>query len=561
MPRLLPTLANTLWALACLPDTVRFHWGLRDVATTQRQVLRRILRANTGSEIGQRYDFATIDSVETYQRRVPLTTYDDWADDIERIADGGAGILTTEPVRLLEPTSGSTAATKLIPYTESLQAEFQRAVAPWILDLFLHHPGLLTGSAYWSVSPVGNRPERTEGGVPIGFADDSDYLGPLQGRLARAVMAVPPCVQRIRDMETFRYVTLLGLLRREDLRLISVWNPTFFTLLLEQLPEWKESLVEDLKQGTISPPGALPPDISARLASQWAPHPDRAATVHDALSAERPRRHPQLWPQLQVVSCWADGPAAVHAETLAELLPHAHLQPKGLLATEGVVTFPMETAPAGVPAIQSHFFEFLPADGGEPVLLEALEEGRRYNVILTTGGGFYRYQLQDRVEVVGRWRGVPCLRFIGKADHVVDHFGEKLNARHVQQVLDEAFAAQDLSPTFAMVAPAEGDPLRYTLFVQTNAPTPVLRDVRRRVEVGLRDNYHYDYCQDLGQLGPLCLFRITGDAEATYLDRCVARGQRAGDVKPTVLHEATDWSDYFEGGFLEASSSVSANNM
>jgi hypothetical protein len=554
MPRLLPTLANTLWALASLPRALRFHWGLRDGAATQRQVLRRILRDNATTAVGQAYDFSSIDSVSAFQDRVPLTTYADWEDSVDRVAAGEDGVLTTAPVRLLEPTSGSTAATKWIPYTDTLQSEFQRAVAPWILDLFRHHPHLLTGSAYWSVSPVGDRPERTDGGVPVGFADDSDYLGPVQGRLVRAVMAVPPCVRRIRDVDTFRYVTLLGLLRRADLRLVSVWNPTFCTLLLARLPDWGDRLAADLAAGTLTPPGSLPDSVREALDAQWGPSPNRAAVVRTALDDAPPTRHRRLWPDLQVVSCWADGPASGPADDLAALLPHASLQPKGLLATEGVVSIPMTGAPGGVPAVRSHFFEFLPADGGPPVLLDALETGARYDVVLTTGGGLYRYRLRDRVAVTGRWRGVPCLRFVGKTDRVVDRFGEKLNARHVQRVLDAAFADHDLAPTFAMLAPDDRDPPGYTLFLRAAAPDAVLRAVGRRVEAGLRDNYHYDYCRRLGQLGPLRLFRVTGDARATYQERCVARGQRAGDVKPTALHAATNWSAHFRGGVVAAPS-------
>ena len=551
MPPVLPTLANTLWAIASLPEHLRFRRALRDPQETQRQVLLRILRKNADAEVGRRYDFQSVESIAEYQRRVPITTYDDWSRQIDRIAAGERGVLTTEPVRLLEPTSGSTAATKWIPYTDSLQRDFQRAVAPWIVDLFRHHPQLLTGSAYWSVSPVGDRPAETDGGVPVGFADDSDYLGAVQGRLARTVMAVPPCVRRLHDMDTFRYVTLLGLLRRADLALVSVWNPTFFTLILNRLPDWGHRLADDLEAGTLSPPGTLPKPVRHQLERQWGARPKRAAVVRSALDADPAARHRQLWPNLHVVSCWADGPAAAQADQLSALLPHAHFQPKGLLATEGVVTIPLENAPAGVPALRSHFFEFRPTGSDTPVFIDALEPGEHYDVILSTSGGLYRYQLRDRVEVVDRWHGVPCLRFVGKTDHVVDRFGEKLNARHVATVITESFADHDLSPAFAMLAPEEGAPAAYTLFVEASAPDAVLRDVRETVASRLRDNFHYDYCRRLGQLQPLRLFRIQGDGDATFLERHVAEGSRAGDVKPTSLHRATDWSDHFTGSFLE----------
>jgi len=42
--------------------------------------------------------------------------------------------LTEEPVLLLEPTSGSTSAKKLIPYTRGLQREFSSAIGKWLWD-------------------------------------------------------------------------------------------------------------------------------------------------------------------------------------------------------------------------------------------------------------------------------------------------------------------------------------------------------------------------------------------------------------------------------------------
>ena len=89
---------------------------------------------------------------------------------------------------MLEPTSGSTAATKYIPYTAGLKAEFQRAIAPWIVDVYRHYPRLLRGQAYWSVTPVMHDNQYTPGGMPIGFEDDSEYFGPLQRYLIQSLM-------------------------------------------------------------------------------------------------------------------------------------------------------------------------------------------------------------------------------------------------------------------------------------------------------------------------------------------------------------------------------------
>ena len=132
---------------------------------------------------------------------------------------------------MFELSSGSTAASKLIPYTDELKAEFQRGIAPWIYNLYTSIPDLQGGPAYWSITPLTDGKRFTEAGIPIGFESDSEYLGLLGKWLADSVMAVPNAVKNISNVDSFRYVTLLYLLRQPDLRLISVWNPTFLSLL------------------------------------------------------------------------------------------------------------------------------------------------------------------------------------------------------------------------------------------------------------------------------------------------------------------------------------------
>src|SRR5439155_20756984 len=144
-----------------------------------------------------------------------------------RIGAGEARVLTADPVLLLEPTSGASGGEKLIPYTAGLRRQFQRGVAAWIADLYWHRPAVRRGRAYWSISPALGPPRRSSGGIPIGFADDAEYLGRLERFALRRLLVAPPAVARLSDMAAFRYCTLLFLLAAEDLTLVSVWNPTF----------------------------------------------------------------------------------------------------------------------------------------------------------------------------------------------------------------------------------------------------------------------------------------------------------------------------------------------
>src|SRR5207249_3288149 len=129
----------------------------------------------------------------------------------------------------------------------------------------------------------------------------------------------------------------------------------------------------------------------------------------------------ETWPRLALISCWADAAAARCLGEVRALFPAVELQPKGLIATEGMVSLPLAGRPAPVLAARCHFFEFEEERArGRCRLAHEVEAGGRYRVVLTTAGGLYRYQLGDVVEVVGFEGQCPLLRFLGKGDRVSD---------------------------------------------------------------------------------------------------------------------------------------------
>ncbi len=536
---------NTAWMGKCLPAAWAFERGTRRVAAAQARVLEEIVRPNRDTAFGRAHGFADIRGPRDFQARVPLSTYESYAEAVRRIAAGEAGVLTRERVLLLEPTSGSTGGEKWIPCTAGLRRQFQAAVAAWVADLFRHRPAVRHGRAYWSISPALGPSRRTPSGIPIGFDDDAAYLGTLERRALDRLLAVPSAVARIADMEAFRYCTLLHLLRAEDLSFISVWNPTFLTALLAPLPTWIDRLCADLRRGS----------VSAGLGGRRSPQPRRAEQVAAAFRGARLAESlAETWPRLALISCWTDASAGRYLGELKALFPQVEIQPKGLLATEGCVTIPRVSCPAPVLAIRSHFFEFQEGES-EPWrcrLAHELERGGRYRVVLTTAGGLYRYQLQDEVEVAGFLNECPLLRFLGKADRTSDLVGEKLSEPHVRRVLDDLFAARKVSPRFALLVPVLGRPARYRLYLQ-GPDLPAAAALAADLQQGLEENPHYRHAVRLGQLAPAEVAVLDPRGEpgtALYERQCLSRGQRAGNIKPTSLDAWTGWPDVFRASDL-----------
>jgi GH3 auxin-responsive promoter len=551
---------NSAWMWNCHREARAFRRATHAVVKTQKAILRGVLTCNRDTSFGKRHGFASIASPDDYQRRVPLSTYDTYAPCIREIAAGNSNVLTSDRVELLEPTSGTTAGEKWVPYTASLRAQFQRAIAAWIADVMGHCPGVRRGRAYWSVSPALGRPRLTEGGVRIGFDSDAAYLSRWQQLLVRQLLIIPPYATSLKTIESFRYCTLFHLVAAADLALVSIWSPTFLTALLSPMEAWSDRICDDLRRGHMSLPAQAAPGNAAEVRLGLRQRCRRADELRDIFLHGGPL-HMKLhliWPRLALISCWADATAASYVPALQALFPTVAVQPKGLLSTEACVSLPLWGRSGAALALRSHFFEFREWPGqlmGETSairLAHQLEAGRRYEVIVTTGGGLYRYQLRDVIEVTGFENQCPLIRLIGRADRVSDLVGEKLGEPHVQEVLNRVFATHRLAPRFSMIVPVVGDVPCYRLYLQGSREqlTAWCPDIARDTEEELRNNPYYRQAVQLGQLRPLGVELLEADFEQVwqvYERACVARGRKLGNIKPPVLDSWTGWCQEFSG--------------
>ena len=524
------TLANALWLAGSGAETLRYHRALRQPESAQLSWLGHQLKRHASSEYGRRYGFDGIRDYPCFARRIPLTDYAQLAPAIQRIRRGESDVLASGRVTHLAPTSGTTSASKLIPFTATLQRSFRAAIAPWLADLARQRPALLGGPAYWSISPQiaapGESAQPRE--IPVGYADDADYLGGASAWLIRQALAVPGSIRLLQDVDAFWFLTLLCLLRQPELRMISVWHPSFLELLLAAAESRWPELLDAVERG-VHPSAAArsSPELHGLSAM---PDPGRAA----ALGRIGPGDWTRWWPRLQVVSCWGEQAAEPGWRTLKRELPRVLVQAKGLLATEAVVTLPInDSKPL---AVTSHFFEFLD-QRGDVRLAHQLEKGKSYHVVVSNGGGLWRYRLGDQVECDGHVHATPSLRFLGRSGRVSDLRGEKLSEALVYQAL-QSLCAGTPPPALAMVAACErGRQAHYELLICGAQQLGGLQIVAEKLERILCDNPHYALARRLGQLGRL---RAREVAPETARNQLLAHQGRLGDAKPHILLTAQD---------------------
>ncbi|HEM7879248.1 TPA: GH3 auxin-responsive promoter family protein [Burkholderia contaminans] len=502
------------FARAAQPDVDRWQAGLEAPGDTQARRLTALLAANRDTAFGRRFGFDRIDSPTRFRERVPVHAAVDFLPWLDRVSHETEPVLTAERPVFLERTSGSTTRQKLIPYTPAFLRELQAAMVVWLADMHRACPALGEGRAYWSMSPPLQAPGVAPNGIPVGSASDLDYLGDSSAAALASTLLVPPLTG---NAATWRRETLHALVADEALAFISVWSPTFLTSVLRPLFDRDDAGgARDLAWVDASLPA------------------DRRAALRRAIEEGDCRA---LWPRLAAVSCWLDGPSKHYAEALRVRFPHVQWLPKGLFATEGVASIPFGAGEGCPLAIGSHYLEFV-RDDGSVCDVDGLRPGDEAQVLLTTGGGLYRYALGDRVRVVGMTARTPRIAFVGRAAASVDLVGEKLDEQIAADALNRAHRQhREVSACIVPCLAKEGLP-HYVLCVAGDIGTDAADAMCAAVEAELAQVFHYAHARRLGQIGPLRVRRQGRSPErlGDLLQLAAERaGIRAGDVKPCAL--------------------------
>jgi hypothetical protein len=431
--------------------------------------LRDLLEKHAATDFGRAHGFASIRTPRDFREAIPPMNYEDHRSWIDRAAEGKRGVLACDEPLGFERTSGTSARPKRIPLTAGLREEFARGLAAWFGGWRRRRPDVFAGRAYWALSPAGMAPETTAGGLPVGTGSDAAYFPDAVGARLADWLVVPALSG---DLSALFAETADALLDTPDLSLVSVWSPTFLLGI--------DAAVQRRRPG-----------------KTWG----------------------ELWPKLALASCWADASAAPWIPRLRERLGNVPVEPKGLLATEGITSLPDDLDGSPRLAAECHWHEFVDQDGNFTEVRD-LQTGHDYEVLLTTAGGLFRYRSGDRVRVTATG-GLPRLRFTGRSGGVSDLVGEKLDE---SQVLD-AFLESGSRGFLA------ADPRRpgYDLW---------LEDVARAAEIVdlLRRNPYFDQALRLRQLAPPRIRRLP-DGWLYKLPASLAtrRGGRVGDMKLPLL--------------------------
>ncbi len=486
----------------------------------QEQVLLSKLRRNADSDYGREHHFAEIRTYDDFIRNVPIQSYEDLRRYIDRVKAGDIQALfgPKEKVLMFSLTSGTTADPKYIPVTYPFYKEYQRGWNVWGVKALLDHREAILRCILQVTSPMDD--ETTEGGFPAGAI--TGLLAAMQMRIIRRYYPAPLCVAYIRDHEA-RYYTLTRLGVPVDTSWIVTASPATVLRLARTADEYRETLIRDIHDGGLTREMDVPEEIRRELARRLKPNPTRAHEL-EALVELHGRLLPKHYWKMDFVANWMGGTMGLYLQDYPAYFGDLPVRDIGLLSSEGRMCIPLEDGtPAGVLEVTSQFFEFIPADEYEspsPTVLRSheLEEGEEYFLIVTTSSGLYRYDMGDRVRMVGWYNQAPMIEFLCKGSHTSSMTGEKLTERQVVSAVDAANASGQWRIDNFVMAPRWADPPYYVFHVEQTAGGDATA-LARAVDTELRrSNIEYDSKRETDRLAPLSV-NLVPDGYLAMLDQ------------------------------------------
>ncbi|MEQ8651499.1 MAG: GH3 auxin-responsive promoter family protein [Kiloniellales bacterium] len=513
-----------------------------DPETAQRQLLSSILRANQQTDFGRRHGFAAIADWQAFRDAVPVQSYEDLRQAIERQARDGRPLLTEAQPLCYARTSGTTGQPKDIPVTACIIRQNSEAQQLSALTLY-RRTRFFEGEvlAFTGAAVEGRK------GCGIAFGSATGQAQASLSSLVKALFVLPDAASAIEDYEQKYYLAALLGLASSKLTGLAAANPSTFLKLVETVQQLRHRLLADLSCRN----SALLDQLQPRLASEVRRRLKRSrplpTRLRDLLAGDRPLSLNALWPDLGALYTWTGGSCAVALEALRPQLPaDCQIVDIGYRASEVIATVNLDGPGQGcLPTLNHTVFEFVERaawEDGRPDFrtLAELEEGAAYYVFVTTAAGLYRYDMNDLVRVTG-WIGrTPTLAFLRKGRGVTSITGEKLAEEDVIAAVTAWLTAKGRHAPF-FVALADPRSRGYRLLIELEGRVAD-RDAAA-IDAALRArNLEYDAKRASGRLKPLQLVPLIRGAGEACKRQALARAQREAQYKPVCLAEAGDWS-------------------
>lgn len=487
-----------------------------DCYETQKAVLLSILNEAKDTEIGKKYDFDEIDSIEEFQKNIPIMEYEDISESVERMALGEEDILFKGKTLFFISTSGTTGNSKKIPENEISQnakssvlklrnsflvGEVIKKIksSPEIISYLMekgvnlknpNSESIIDKFHFYSVTSASPN-NKTKGGIDIGFASGKTFDNSAFGKS----LAYPKEIMGLVDGESTMYLSMLFSLIYDDIVIITANNAGRVYARVKYAQSHAREIIEDIKNGTISKRLNLSEDERTLFENYIKPHPKRAEILQKLLDKGEEYFIPKYyWPHLMTARFWLSGSVGVNVDKIRKYLPEDLIYiDVGYGASEGKINIPHDVnTGTGTLSIASIFYEFISQETGEILTADKLELNKDYEILLTNYAGLYRYPLHDIIRVTGFVGNTPDIEFITKSKEILNIAQEKVPAPAVVDKLREFLEFNSLTLVQAQIYP-DLESASYEIYIEVEEENPKHQNLSEEFDELLRKKFElYD---------------------------------------------------------------------
>ncbi len=358
----------------------------------QDEWFKKLLNTAKDTEWGQRYEFKSINSYETFRNRVPVNDYDSIKRDIEQLMKGKQNVLWPTDIRLFAVSSGTTSdKSKYIPVSPESIEECHFKGGKDMLSLYFHtHAesmmfdgrGLAMGGSH-RINEVNN---------------EEYYIGDLS---ALIIQKLPHWAELVR-------------VPKKSLALMDEW----------------EEKIEKMAHATI------PHNVTSLSGvPSWT-----LLLLNRILEITKKDNILEVWPNLEVFFHGGVN-FEPYRKQFESLLPSDKFQYRNTYnASEGFFGIQEGKDADDLLLMLDYgiYYEFVPmseVDNEQPkaIPLCEVETGVNYALLITTNAGLWRYMIGDTVSFtcIAPYR----IKITGRTKSFINAFGEELIVDHAENAL------------------------------------------------------------------------------------------------------------------------------
>lgn len=356
----------------------------------QQELLSSLIDISKDTEVGKKYDFSSIKSYETFAERVPISSYEDIQEDIERARKGEPNIFWPKPIKWFAKSSGTTnAKSKFIPVSMDSLEDCHYAASKDLLCMYLNNneeSQLFTGK---SLRLGGSKELYKENGTA--FGDLSAIL-----------------------IDNMPFWAEFSSTPSNKVSLLSEWETKMAAIVDETIEENVTSLA------------GVP---------SW-----MLVLLNDVLAKTGKNNIFDVWPNLEV---YFHGGVSFnpYIEQYRAILPKKEFKYYEIYnASEGFFAIQDQNYSGDLLLMLDYgiFYEFIPMETygtkDEKVIpLSEVELNKNYAVIITTNAGLWRYKIGDTVRFVSI--SPYRIKVSGRTKHHINVFGEELIIENAEDAL------------------------------------------------------------------------------------------------------------------------------